>query len=161
MGDKWQRILGNPAAYRQQQIDARVPDDFDELPEEEQQEIMAALEDAVVSVDPMALKEEIGQLDKLVAQSLLLEQREVESKLRKLREVLTQQGIFDDPKMKLLLFTEHKDTLDYLVEKMRDEWHLSVTQIHGSMKIGDRDTPGSRIRSEEHTSELQSLRHLV
>src|ERR1035438_1259753 len=107
MGDKWQRILGNPAAYRQQQIDARVPDDFDELPEEEQQEIMAALEDAVISIDPMALKEEIGQLDKLVAQALLLEKREVESKLRKLREVLTQQGIFEDPKMKLLIFTEH------------------------------------------------------
>ena len=66
MRDKRQRILGNPAAYRQQQIDARVPDDFDDLPEEEQQEIMAALEDAVISVDPMALREEIGQLDKLV-----------------------------------------------------------------------------------------------
>ena len=24
-------------------------------------------------------------------------------------------GIFSDPKMKLLLFTEHKDTLDFLV----------------------------------------------
>src|ERR1035438_3022218 len=153
MGDKWQRILGNPAAYRQQQIDARVPDDFDELPEEEQQEIMAALEDAVISIDPMALKEEIGQLDKLVAQALLLEKREVESKLRKLREVLTQQGIFEDPKMKLLIFTEHKDTLDYLVEKMRDEWNLSVTQIHGGMKIGDRDTPGSRIYAEREFRE--------
>jgi len=50
MRDKRQRILSNPAAYRQQQIDARVPDDFDDLPEEEQQEIMAALEDAVISV---------------------------------------------------------------------------------------------------------------
>src|ERR1022692_3846900 len=36
MRDKRQKILGNPAAYRQQQIDARVPDDFDDLPEEEQ-----------------------------------------------------------------------------------------------------------------------------
>jgi superfamily II DNA or RNA helicase len=153
MRDKRQRILGNPAAYRQQQIDARVPDDFDELPEEEQQEIMAALEDAVISIDPIALKEEIAQLDKLVAQALLLERREVESKLRKLRDVLTQQGIFDDPKMKLLIFTEHKDTLDYLVEKMRDEWHLSVTQIHGGMKIGDRDTPGTRIYAEREFRE--------
>ena len=153
MRDKRQRILGNPSAYRQQQIDARVPDDFDDLPEEEQQEIMAALEDAVISVDPIALKEEIGQLDKLVAQALLLEKREVESKLRKLREVLTQQGIFEDPKMKLLIFTEHKDTLDYLVEKMRDEWHLSVTQIHGGMKIGDRDTPGTRIYAEREFRE--------
>lgn len=153
MRDKRQRILGNPAAYRQQQIDARVPDDFDDLPEDEQQEIMDALEEAVVSADPIALKDEIVQLDKLVAQALLLEKREVESKLRKLREVLTQQGIFEDPKMKLLIFTEHKDTLDYLVEKMRDEWHLSVTQIHGSMKIGDRDTPGSRIYAEREFRE--------
>ena len=145
--------MGNPAAYRQQQIDARVPDDFDDLPEEEQQEILAALEDAVISVDPIALKEEIGQLDKLVAQALLLEKREVESKLRKLREVLTRQGIFEDPKMKLLIFTEHKDTLDYLVEKMRDEWHLSVTQIHGGMKIGDRDTEGTRIYAEREFRE--------
>lgn len=153
MRDKRQRILSNPAAYRQQQIDARVPDDFDELPEEEQQEIMAALEDAVISIDPLALKEEIAQLDKLVAQALLLERREVESKLRKLRDVLTQQGIFEDPKMKLLIFTEHKDTLDYLVEKMRDEWRLSVTQIHGGMKIGDRDTPGTRIYAEREFRE--------
>src|SRR5579885_432487 len=36
MRDKRQRILNNPAAYRQQQIDARLPDDFDDLPEEEQ-----------------------------------------------------------------------------------------------------------------------------
>jgi hypothetical protein len=153
MRDKRQRILGNPAAFRQQQIDARVPDDFDELPEEEQQEIMAELEDAVISVDPIALKDEISQLEKLIAQALLLEKREVESKLRKLREVLTQEGIFEDPKMKLLIFTEHKDTLDYLVEKMRDEWKLSVTQIHGGMKIGDRDTPGSRIYAEREFRE--------
>lgn len=153
MRDKRQRILGNPAAYRQQQIDARLPDDFDDLPEEEQQEITAQLEDAVVSVDPAALKDEIAQLEKLINQALQLERREVESKLRKLRDGLTQQGIFDDPKMKLLIFTEHKDTLDYLVEKMRDEWHLSVTQIHGGMKIGDRDTPGTRIYAEREFRE--------
>jgi SNF2 family DNA or RNA helicase len=153
MRDKRQRILNNPAAYRQQQIDARLPDDFDDLPEEEQQEIMAQLEDAVISVDPAALKDEIAQLEKLTSQALQLERREVESKLRKLRDVLSQQGIFDDPKMKLLIFTEHKDTLDYLVEKMRDEWHLSVTQIHGAMKIGDRDTPGTRIYAEREFRE--------
>jgi len=36
---------------------------------------MAALEDAVISVDPIALKEEIGQLDKLVAQALCSKSR--------------------------------------------------------------------------------------
>ena len=53
-------------------------------------------------------------------------QREVESKLVKLREVLTEQGIFDDPKMKLLVFTEHKDTLDYLVRRQDGRWKLAV-----------------------------------
>ena len=63
--------------------------------------------------------------------------------------------------MKLLLFTEHKDTLDYLVGDGKDgrplgklrEWGLSVTQIHGGMKIGDRDTPGTRIYAEREFRE--------
>ena len=54
--------------------------------------------------------------------------------------------------MKLLIFTEHKDTLDYLVGKLR-EWGLTVTQIHGGMKIGDRDTPGTRIYAEREFEE--------
>jgi hypothetical protein len=57
MREKRQRVLANPAVYRQQQIEARLPDDFEDLPEEEQQEIMAQLEDAVISVDPAELKE--------------------------------------------------------------------------------------------------------
>ena len=62
--------------------------------------------------------------------------------------------------MKLLLFTEHKDTLDYLVGdgKMAGlwqaaQWGLSVTQIHGGMKIGDRDTPGTRLYAEREFKE--------
>jgi SNF2 family DNA or RNA helicase len=54
--------------------------------------------------------------------------------------------------MKLLLFTEHKDTLDYLLGKLR-EWHFSVTQIHGGLKIGDRDTPNTRIFAEREFRE--------
>jgi hypothetical protein len=110
------------------------------------------LEDVVASVDPAALREEILQLSKLIVQARLLEAREIESKLVKLKEVLTEHKVFDDPKMKLLLFTEHKDTLDYLVGKLR-EWRLTVTQIHGSMKIGDRDTPGTRIYAEREFRE--------
>ena len=78
-----------------------------------------------------------------------------------MKTVLTTQGIFNDPKMKLLLFTEHKDTLDFLAGDGRDgrplgelvKWGLSVTQIHGGMKIGDRDSPGSRIYAEREFRE--------
>jgi superfamily II DNA or RNA helicase len=152
MRDRRQKILANPAAYRQEQITRRLPEDFDDLTEEEQQEIVAELEGVVASVDPAALREEILELNKLIDQARGLEQREIESKLVKLREVLLEHGVFKDPKMKLLLFTEHKDTLDYIVGKL-GEWGLTCTQIHGGMKIGDRDTPGTRIYAEREFRE--------
>ncbi len=147
MREKRQKILEDPQAYRRGQIDKKMPEDFDDLPEDEQQEILAELEDVVASIDPAALREEILELTQLIDQAIVLEQREVESKLIRLRDVLSEQGVFKDHSMKLLLFTEHKDTLDYLVGKL-NEWGLTVTQIHGGMKIGDRDTPGTRIYSE-------------
>lgn len=157
MRDKRQRILEDPEGYRREQINRKLPDDFDELTTEEQQKITDELESVVASIDPQDLQDEIIQLTKLINQAQQLEQREVESKLVKLKTTITNKGIFRDPKMKLLLFTEHKDTLDYLVGKLR-EWGLSVTQIHGGMKIGDRDTPHTRIYAErEFREEAQVL----
>lgn len=161
MRDKRERILDDPEAYRQGQIAAKVPEDFDDLPEEEQAQIIAKLEDAVASVDPVALREEIQDLNKLIAQARHLEQREIETKLVKLKEVISKQGVFSDPKMKLLVFTEHADTLHYLAGDGKDgrplgklrQWGLTVTQIHGGMKIGDRDTPGTRICAEREFRE--------
>ncbi|HBB33194.1 MAG TPA: helicase [Cyanobacteria bacterium UBA9273] len=152
MRDKRQKILEDPEGYRREQINRRLPDDFDELTEEERQKITEDLESVVASIDPHDLQDEITQLTKLIAQARQLEQREVESKLVKLKRTISEEGIFQDPKMKLLLFTEHKDTLDYLVGKLR-EWGLSVTQIHGGMKIGDRDTPHTRIYAEREFRE--------
>ena len=156
MKGKREQILADPEAYRQEQISRKLPEDFEDLPEEEREEIIAQLEDVVASVDPAALREEILELGKLISRACELEEREVERKLVTLKNVLAKQGVFTDPKMKLLLFTEHKDTLDYLAGDGKDgrplgkllKWGLSVTQIHGGMKIGDRDMPGTRIYAE-------------
>ena len=165
MRDKRQSILDDPEGYRQEQIAKRlakqVPDDFEDLPEDMQQIIMDAAEAYVVSVDPEALRDEIVELENLVGKAKVLEAREIESKLVKLKELITEEGFFKDPKMKLLIFTEHKDTLDYLAADGKDgrplgklrDWGLDVTQIHGSMKIGDRDTPGTRIYAEREFRE--------
>lgn len=152
MRDKRQRILDDPDGYRQEQISKKLPDDFEDLTEEEQQKIIGDLEAVVASIDPNDLRDEIVQINKLISQAQHLEKREIESKLVKLKDVITQRGIFTGSKMKLLIFTEHKDTLDYLVGKLR-EWKLSVTQIHGGMKIGDRDTPNTRIYAEREFRE--------
>lgn len=166
MRDRRQKILDDPESYKRTQIEKKLPDDFDDLPEEEQQEIIRQLEDIVADPDPAALREEILQLTKLIDQALQLERREIESKLVKLREVINQYRLFEDPKMKLLIFTEHKETLDYLAGdgkngrpfgKLR-EWGLNVTQIHGQMPTGDRDTHGTRIYAErEFKEEAQVL----
>jgi len=82
-----------------------------------------------------------------------------------LKDVLTKRGVFSDAKMKLLLFTEHKDTLDFLAGDGKEgrplgklvKWGLSVTQIHGGMKIGDRNTPGSRIYAEREFRETRQV----
>jgi len=155
MKERREEILKDPEAYRRKRIERRIPDDFDELPEDEQNELLERLEEEVVSVDPVVLREEIARLTALIAQAKHLETKD-STKISKLRSVLTEHGIFDDRRMKLLIFTEHKDTLDYLVGDGKDsrplgklrEWGLSVTQIHGGMKIGDRDTPGTRIHAE-------------
>src|SRR5438552_4034609 len=161
MKEKREKILADPEGYRQGQIDKRLPDDFDDLPEDEQQEILAELEELVTSYDPASLREEIIELGKLIQLAQTLEKRKGESKLIRLRELITQRGIFQDPKMKLLIFTEHKDTLDFLCADGKDgrplgklrEWGLTTTQIHGGMKIGDRDTPGTRIFAEREFRE--------
>ena len=156
-----EKILEDPEAYRREQIERRIPEDFDDLTEEEQQRLVGQLEAEVLSADPAVLREEIARLTRLIDQARTLEGRDAQSKLTRLRAVLTEHGIFRDPKMRLLVFTEHKDTLDYLAGDGRDgrplgklrEWGLTLTQIHGGMKIGDRDTPGSRIHAEREFRE--------
>lgn len=164
MVKKRETILADPAAYRRELVEkaaAREHDDLDDLSDEEREELLAKYEDVVASVDPAALREEITRLRKLIGQARQLEARAVESKLTKLRALLEQEGIFKNPTMKLLVFTEHKDSLDFLAGDGRDgrpmgklrEWGLTVTQIHGGMKIGDRDTAGTRLHAEREFRE--------
>ena len=153
MKEKREKILADPEGYKKSQIEAKLPEDIDDLTDDERQKIIDAIEGQVIEVDPQVLKEEIIQIGKLIDMAKEIELLEVETKLVRLKEVMTKEGIFKDPKMKLLIFTEHKDTLDYLVKKLQDDWKLSVTQIHGGMKIGDRDAEGTRLFAEREFRE--------
>src|SRR5437868_9445033 len=83
MCERREKILEDPEAYRRQQIERRVPEDFDELTEEEQQRIITQLEGEVLSADPAVLREEIGRLTRLLDQAIELESRDVQSKLNR------------------------------------------------------------------------------
>lgn len=161
MKDRREEILRDPEGYRQRQIQNRLPENFEDLTDEEKQDIVGALEEAVMTYDPHDLRVDIEKLGRLIDQAKQLESKEIENKIVQLKDVLTNQGVFSDPKMKLLVFTEHKDTLDYLVGDGKDgrplgkliEWGLNTTQIHGGMKVGDRNTPGTRIYAEKEFKE--------
>jgi superfamily II DNA/RNA helicase len=76
----------------------------------------------------------------------------VEAKLSELEDLLQKEGFFDRPEQRLLLFTEFKDTLDYLVDRLKS-WGFRVGCIHGGMKSGSRDEPGTRLHAEQQFRE--------
>jgi|UniRef100_A0A7C2B7F8 superfamily II DNA or RNA helicase len=134
---------------QQVEVDLSRLEDLDELPEHEAARLEEEIESASLPMERELIRREINTLRALVQKAQELEARGHSSKLSKLREVLSAENIFSDPTVKLLIFTEFKETLDYLVTQLR-RWGLSVTQIHGGMKIGDRDTPGTRLWAERY-----------
>ncbi|MBI4526244.1 MAG: GIY-YIG nuclease family protein [Deltaproteobacteria bacterium] len=76
-----------------------------------------------------------------------------EAKLSRLKELLHKEGFFDHSDKRLLIFTEFKDTLDYLVDILKN-WGFRVGFIHGGMKPGSRKEPkaGSMPSSSSKTA---------
>lgn len=134
---------------RPQSVPIELPplEDLEELPDTEVAQLEEQVEAASLPSEKELIRREIEALKALVHKAKELEQRGQSSKLEKLREILFGQKIFQDSSTKLIIFTEFKETLDFLVEQLRG-WGLTVTQIHGDMKIGDRDTPGTRLWAE-------------
>ncbi len=133
-------------------VDISRMEDIDELPDDEVALLEEGVETASLPSQQELIRREIADLRVLVQKARQLEQRGRSTKLQKLREILLDQNIFGDPRMKLIIFTEFKETLDFLLEQLR-QWGLRVTQIHGGMKIGDRDSPGTRLWAERQFRE--------
>lgn len=91
------------------------------------------------------LEEEINKLDGLVKLAKEAERKEIETKLDELRKVMASEGLKSNGE-KLLIFTESRDTLEYLVEKIKG-WAYSVTYIHGGMNLDKRIEAESEFRN--------------
>ena len=146
-------------ALEQAQDLARVapPDlpDWEELEEMDDgdRERLERLLDAVtLAKNAGMVQREIGELRGLAERAMAVEQDGAEAKLSKLRDLLHREGFFDRPDQRLVLFTEFKDTLDYLVERL-EAWGFRVGKIHGGMKPGSRDDPRTRLYTEQQFSE--------
>ncbi|MXY51427.1 MAG: DUF3883 domain-containing protein [Gammaproteobacteria bacterium] len=126
-------------ARRLAQLQGRLSDseqDDDDLDEASRD---ALIDEATSAAELDQLRVELAELADLVAQVSRVRAIGRDSKLVALRECL-QRSEFDelkDGRGKLLLFTEHRDTLDYLREHL-EAWGYSTCQIHGGMNPRER-----------------------
>lgn len=124
------------------QEDGYNEDYLEDLEEKERWKKEEELLEKLTSAETLEeLKDEIEKLIELVALAKEVEKKEIETKLSELRKVMEAEKLHQTG-TKLLIFTEAKDTLEYLVEKMR-KWGYSVTYIHGGMALD------ARIKAEE------------
>jgi len=129
-----------------------TPEELEELEESERERLEELLEAVTLADNAEEVQKEIAELRQLAEQAKAVEKLGVEAKLSKLKNILHEEGFFNDPNKRLLIFTEFKDTLNYLVDKLK-EWGFKVGFIHGGMKPGSRDEPGTRLFAEQQFRE--------
>ncbi|MBS3761421.1 MAG: DEAD/DEAH box helicase, partial [Halodesulfurarchaeum sp.] len=107
----------------------------EDLEEEDKQRAEDELAGLAVTETDAQLEEEIETLRDLVS---LAESIPVDSKAQRVRRYI-QQLLEENPDEKVLLFTEYRDTLDYLLDLVKDEpWADEILIIHGDVDKDDR-----------------------
>ncbi len=128
------------------------PEELEEMEETERDRLEALIEAVSLTGSAEDVRVEISELKRLALQAQAVEDAGSEAKLTKFKELLQKEGFFDHADQRLLLFTEFKDTLDYLMGRLKS-WGFRVGCIHGGMKSGSRDEPGTRLHAEQQFRE--------
>ena len=141
-----EEVRKNPNLWQQRHkletLDVDTIDDYDELEDDERDTLEDILSDpkkfklfttAKSLPEIQSEAEEVRKLF-LLADSLYKSQQE-EQKFIKLRELLNSENVINGEK--LVLFTEHKDTLLYLEERLKNNGYGVVT-IHGGKSVDER-----------------------
>ena len=131
-----------------------LPDweELDEFEDADRERLERMLEAVTLAGNAAQVREEVAELRSLAEEAKAVERSGSEAKRGHLRKIMQDAGFFDRPGQRLLLFTEFKDTLDYLMDQLKS-WGFSVGCIHGGMKPGSRDEPGSRLHTEQQFRE--------
>ncbi len=127
-------------------------EEIEEFEDAERERLERMLEAVTLAGNAEQVREEIAELLALAEEAKVVEDAGDEAKLGHLRKIMQDEGFFDRPDQRLLIFTEFKDTLDHLMGRLK-AWGFSVGCIHGGMKPGSRDQPGSRLYTEQQFRE--------
>ncbi len=119
-------------------------EDIDDLPDIEMEDYEEQVVDRASNARTVAeLKTEIDGLKELVALAHRVRTSGTDRKLQELRRLLVDRAEMFDPhgqRRKLIIFTEYRDTLTYLVDKIGTFLGKpqAVVEIHGRMKRDER-----------------------
>lgn len=120
-------------------------------------------QDEVVNVATNArtlaeLEAEIRVLDRLVEKAGAVHEARVDAKWEALAELLTSDAMYDGDgrRRKIIIFSENRDTLDYLEDRLAQllAKTVDVQVIHGAMSWADRRTSQARFIEEPSSSVL-------
>ncbi|KAA0008703.1 MAG: DEAD/DEAH box helicase, partial [Thermoplasmata archaeon] len=135
--EKLEKILIGKEEPKELKIDF---EELEDLEESERWKKEEEWEGVTLAKDPEELRGEIETIDRLIEKAKEILKGEKEVKLRELRKAITE-GFRKIREMggnsKILIFTESRDTLEYLVRKVRS-WGYKVNFIHGGMSLEER-----------------------
>ena len=123
-------------------------DELEEMEDAKREQLEEMLEAVSLARNAGDVREEVSQLRELADKAKAVEASGGEAKLGQLKAILQEQGFFDDPDKRLLIFTEFRDTLDHLMDQLKS-WGFRTGSIHGGMRTGSREEPGSRLFAEQ------------
>ncbi len=119
-------------------------DDFEELEDSERDALEGILSDPkkfrlfTTAKNPQEIQQEAREVKRLfeMAQTLYNRKQE-EKKFIELQDLLKKNGVLEHGE-KLVIFTEHKDTLLYLEERLSKSGGYKVATIHGGKLVDER-----------------------
>ena len=114
-------------------------DTVEDMSEEERWKEEEIWETLSVAENREELEKEIETLNKLIERAKDIIHKEEEIKLKELKKSLKEltQRYSKKEDRKVLIFTESRDTLEYLEKRIRD-WGYKTNIIHGGMRLEDR-----------------------
>ena len=131
-----------------------LPDleDLEEMDDADRERLERLLDAVTLAGNADEVRREIEELEHLAERARAVEDTSSEAKLNKLHTILHEEGFFDNPEQRLLIFTEFRDTLNHILDRLK-LWGFSTGQIHGGMQAGTRDQPGTRLFMEQQFRE--------
>jgi len=120
--------------------------EYEDLTEDERERIDKKIFRQVLTTNPHEVEDELKEIRNLfnLAKSL---KNHTEAKFNELLSVLESSDLIRSDEEKLLIFTEHKDTLKNLVQRLNNKGY-SVTEIHGGMDVDSRKKSQFKFRNE-------------